>query len=42
MNTTYQYRFYPTKEQTELLAKTLGYVRFVYNHILDWRLKFSF
>lgn len=39
MNTTYQYRFYPNKEQTELLAKTFGCVRFVYNNILDWRSK---
>lgn len=34
-----KYRFYPTPEQTELLAKTFGCVRFVYNHILDWRSK---
>jgi len=39
MNKTYQYRFTPTREQAELLAKTFGCVRFVYNHILDWRSK---
>ena len=33
----YRYRFYPTKEQAELLAKTFGCVRFVYNNILRWR-----
>ncbi|WP_093308328.1 RNA-guided endonuclease InsQ/TnpB family protein, partial [Allopseudospirillum japonicum] len=33
----YQYRFYPTPEQTELLAQTFGCVRFVYNAILRWR-----
>lgn len=33
----YRYRFYPDAEQTELLAKTFGCVRFVYNHILRYR-----
>ncbi|WP_019936087.1 RNA-guided endonuclease InsQ/TnpB family protein [Oceanimonas smirnovii] len=33
----YKYRFYPTPEQTELLAQTFGCVRFVYNAILRWR-----
>lgn len=33
----YKYRFYPDAEQTELLAKTFGCVRFVYNHILRYR-----
>lgn len=33
----YQYRFYPTPEQALLLEKTFGCVRFVYNHILDFR-----
>lgn len=33
----YKYRFYPDAEQEELLAKTFGCVRFVYNHILRYR-----
>ena len=35
----HKYRAYPTPEQTELLAKTFGCSRFVWNHILDWRSK---
>ena len=35
----YKYRFYPTPEQVLLLEKTFGCVRFVYNHILDFRSK---
>lgn len=34
---SHKYRAYPTPEQTELLAKTFGCVRFVWNRILDWR-----
>jgi len=37
MKRAYKYRFYPTPEQAELLAKTFGCVRFVYNSILRWR-----
>jgi transposase len=33
----YKYRFYPDDEQVELLAKTFGCVRFVYNEILRYR-----
>lgn len=33
----YKYRFYPTPEQADLLARTFGCTRFVYNHILRWR-----
>ncbi|WP_286789111.1 MULTISPECIES: RNA-guided endonuclease InsQ/TnpB family protein [unclassified Pseudomonas] len=33
----YKYRFYPTPEQAELLAKTFGCVRLVYNTVLRWR-----
>jgi len=33
----YKFRFYPTDEQTVLLAQTFGCVRFVYNSILRWR-----
>ncbi|WP_227655241.1 helix-turn-helix domain-containing protein, partial [Klebsiella pneumoniae] len=35
----YKFRFYPTTEQKLLLEKTFGCVRFVYNHILDFRSK---
>ena len=34
---SHKYRAYPTTEQTELLAKTFGCARFVWNKILDWR-----
>ena len=33
----YKYRIYPTTEQAELLSRTFGCVRFVYNSILKWR-----
>ncbi len=35
----FKYRFYPTPQQTELLAKTFGCVRYVWNQILEWRSK---
>lgn len=35
MERGYKYRIYPTKEQQELLAKTFGCCRFVYNRCLD-------
>jgi len=35
----FKYRFYPTDEQAELLAKSFGCARYVYNQILDWRSK---
>jgi putative transposase len=31
------YRFYPTPEQADLLARRFGCVRFVYNAVLHWR-----
>jgi putative transposase len=37
MKRAYKYRFYPTPEQSALLAQTFGCVRFVYNSILRWR-----
>lgn len=37
MKRAYKYRFYPTPDQAELLARTFGCVRFVYNSILRWR-----
>jgi putative transposase len=33
----YKYRFYPTPEQEQLLARTFGCVRFVYNAVLRYR-----
>ncbi|WP_445004683.1 RNA-guided endonuclease InsQ/TnpB family protein [Halomonas mongoliensis] len=33
----YKYRFYPTLEQEQLLARTFGCVRFVYNAVLRYR-----
>ena len=35
----HKYRIYPDTKQVELLAKTFGCVRFVWNNILDWRSK---
>ncbi|RFU64025.1 RNA-guided endonuclease TnpB family protein [Bacillus sp. V59.32b] len=36
-NKAYKFRLYPTQEQKELLAKTFGCVRFVYNKMLAER-----
>nr|WP_280222508.1 helix-turn-helix domain-containing protein [Nocardia neocaledoniensis] len=33
----YKYRFYPTSEQVEQLARTFGCVRYVYNRALAER-----
>jgi putative transposase len=33
----YRFRFYPTPEQEEILARTFGCARFVYNHMLRLR-----
>lgn len=35
----FKYRIYPTKDQQEVLNKTFGCCRFVWNNILDWRSK---
>lgn len=35
MEKTYKYRIYPNKQQKELLSKTFGCYRFVYNYFLD-------
>jgi putative transposase len=35
----YRYRFYPTSEQEQLLRRTLGCVRLVYNKALDFRIE---
>jgi putative transposase len=37
MHRAYRYRFYPTPEQAEQLARTFGCVRYVYNWGLDLR-----
>src|SRR5436305_11367056 len=34
----YQYRFYPTKDQQQILARTFGCVRYVYNWALRLRI----
>ena len=31
----YKFRMYPNKEQEELINKTIGSFRFVYNYFLD-------
>lgn len=36
-NKAYKFRLYPTKEQEQLLTKTFGCVRFVYNKMLEER-----
>ena len=33
----YKYRIYPNKEQEELIQKTFGCVRFVYNQCLAYK-----
>ena len=33
----YKFRLYPTDNQKELIHKTFGCVRFVYNHFLDYQ-----
>lgn len=38
-NKSFKYRFYPNKEQTEMLNQTFGCVRYVWNQVLDWRSK---
>lgn len=37
MEKAYKYRIYPNKKQKELIQKTFGCVRFVYNHYLSKR-----
>lgn len=40
MKYTYKFRIYPNKTQQELIEKTFGCCRFVYNQILDTKIKF--
>ena len=37
-NKAYKFRLYPSREQEELIQKTFGCVRFVYNHFLKDRI----
>ena len=39
MNTAYKFRIYPNENQRELIEKTFGCTRFVYNHFLDQRIQ---
>ena len=39
MNRAYKFRIYPTKEQEVLLAKTFGCCRFIYNKMLDDKIR---
>lgn len=39
MKKAYKYRIYPNKQQREILAKTFGCCRFVYNHYLAKRIE---
>ena len=40
MNKAYKLRIYPDEEQKVLLAKTFGCVRFIYNKMLDDKIKY--
>lgn len=37
MHRAYKFRLYPNKEQTILINKTIGCIRFVFNHFLAKR-----
>ena len=39
MEKAYKYRIYPNKKQKEIIAKTFGCCRYVYNYYLDLRIK---
>ncbi len=39
MERAYRYRIYPNKKQQELIQKTFGCTRFVYNYFLDLKIK---
>ena len=39
MNIAYRFRIYPTEEQKILLGKTLGCCRFLYNQMLDDKIR---
>ena len=39
MEKSYRFRIYPNAKQRELIAKTFGCTRFVYNYYLDKKIK---
>ena len=39
MNMAYRFRIYPTREQKNLLAKTFGSCRFLYNQMLSDKIR---
>lgn len=39
INKAYKFRIYPTAKQKELIEKTFGCTRFIYNHFLDQRIE---
>ncbi len=39
MNKAYKFRLYPNKEQREFFAKTFGCCRFIYNKMLEDKIK---
>ena len=39
MHRAYKFRLYPNKEQTILINKTIGCIRFVFNHFLAKRME---
>lgn len=39
MNKAYKFRIYPNEEQRDLIAKTFGCVRFIYNKMLEDKIK---
>ena len=39
MNIAYRFRIYPTEEQKILLGKTFGCCRFLYNQMLDDKIR---
>ena len=39
MNMAYRFRIYPTREQENLLAKTFGCCRFLYNQMLSDKIR---
>lgn len=39
MNKAYKLRIYPTEEQIELIEKTFGCTRFIYNYFLEQRIE---
>ena len=38
MKRAYKFRFYPDQEQEDLLSRTFGCVRLVYNYVLRYRM----